>query len=71
MSSRIPPATRRDLIKFSSQRGWVGPRRGGNHEYMIKGNHRQIIPSDNEIPDPFLLRLLKQAGHTRNDWLNR
>lgn len=71
MSRRIPPATRRDLIKFLSQRGWAGPRSGGNHEYMVKGTHRQVIPSDSEIAGPFLLRLLKQAGYTRDDWLNR
>ncbi len=43
----------------------------GNHEYIIKGAHRQVIPSDSEIAGPFLLRLLKQAGYTREEWLNR
>ena len=71
MSRRVPPATRREFIRFLSERGWAGPRRGGNHEYMVKGTHRQVIPSDSEIGGPFLLRLLKQAGYTRNDWLNR
>ena len=71
MSRRVPPATRRELIKFLAERGWAGPRPGGNHEYMIKGTHRQVIPSVSEIAGPFLLRLLKQAGYTRDDWLNR
>lgn len=71
MSQRVPPATRRELIKFLAQRGWIGPLSGGNHEYMIKESHRQVIPSDSEIAGPFLLRLLKQAGYTRDDWLNR
>ena len=38
---------------------------------MIRESHRQVIPSDSEIAGPFLLRLLKQAGYTRDDWLNR
>ncbi len=38
---------------------------------MIKGAHRQVIPNDSEIAGPFLLRLLKQAGYTREEWLNR
>ncbi len=71
MSRRVSPATRRELIKFFSERGWDGPQPGGNHEYMVKGAHRQVIPSDSEIAGPFLLRLLKQAGYTRDDWLNR
>ncbi len=71
MSQRVPPATRRELIKFFAQRGWIGPRPGGNHEFMIKGSHRQVIPSDSEIAGPFLLRLLNQAGYTLEDWLNR
>lgn len=71
MNRRIPPATRRDLIKFLRERGWDGPKRGGNHEYMLRGTHRQVVPSDSENPGPFLLRLLKQAGYTRDDWLNR
>ena len=71
MTSRLPPATRRELIRFLSERGWDGPRPGGSHDYMFKGTHRQVIPSDREIPAPFLLRLLKQADYTRQDWLNR
>ena len=71
MSRRISPATRREFIKFLSDRGWDGPRRGGNHEYMVKAARRQVIPSDSEIAGPFLLRLLKQAGYTRDDWLTR
>lgn len=71
MSRRVSPATRRELIKFLHGRGWAGPRSGGSHKYMVKGTHRQAIPSDSEISGPFLLRLLKQAGYTRDDWLNR
>ena len=54
MSQRVPPTTRRELIKLLTERGWLGPRSGGNHEYMIKGAHRQVIPSDREIAGPFL-----------------
>ena len=43
---------------------------------MIKGSHRQVIhrqviPNSREISGTFLLRLIKQAGYTRDDWLNR
>ena len=71
MSRKVSPASRRELIKFLTERGWGGPQSGGRHEYMVKGAHRQVIPSESEIAGPFLLRLLKQAGYTRDDWLNR
>ena len=71
MTRRVSPTARRELIRFFGERGWTGPHRGGNHEYMVKGSHRQIIPGDREIAGPFLLRILKQAGYTRDDWLNR
>ena len=38
---------------------------------MVKGSRRQVIPNSREIPGPFLLCLIKQAGYTRDDWLNR
>ena len=28
---------------------------------MVKGSRRQVISNSLEIPDPFLLRLIKQA----------
>lgn len=67
MTSRLPPATRRDFIRFLSERGWDGPRPGVNHDFMIKGRHWQAIPSSREIPTP----ILQQAGYTRQDWLGR
>ena len=71
MTSRLGPAKRRELIRFLSERDWDGPYRGGNHEFMVRGAHRQVIPGDREISAPFLLNILQQAGYSRQDWLDR
>ena len=64
------PIKRNDLIAALRRAGFVGPKPGGNHRYMIRGNVRVIIPNPHghDISREFLRRLLKQAGISRDEW---
>ncbi len=52
--------------------GFKGPYQEGKHPYMIKGSIVLTIPNphDQEISQDLLIRLLHQAGVTRDKWLN-
>ena len=51
--------------------GFEGPYAGGSHEFMVCGNRRVILPNPHrrEVGTDLLIRLLRQAGITREDWL--
>jgi len=51
--------------------GFDGPYSGGRHPQMRRGNVTVIIPNphEGEISVGFLMRLLRQAGITREEWL--
>jgi predicted RNA binding protein YcfA (HicA-like mRNA interferase family) len=61
---------RRDLIRVLKQSGFEGPRAGGEHEFMIKGNLRLTLPNlhQGEISKDLPARILKQAGISRQEW---
>ncbi|HEX8729824.1 MAG TPA: type II toxin-antitoxin system HicA family toxin [Ktedonobacterales bacterium] len=67
---KIGPIKRRDVIRYFKRLGFVGPLPGGKHEYMVRGLNRVIIPNPHqgEISQAFLLRLLKEANITREEW---
>ena len=53
------------------QLGFEGPFVGGKHPQMRRGVVTLIIPNPHEgdISVGFLVRLLRQAGVTREEWL--
>ena len=61
---RVGPIKRKDLIAALNRAGFSGPKGGGKHDYMIRGNHSITIPNPHghDISEEFLRRLLKQAG---------
>ena len=61
---------RKDLIRAFKKSGFEGPRAGGKHEFMVKGNLRLTIPNPHqgEIGKDLLSRILKQAGISREEW---
>ena len=69
MTRRLTPISRRDLIKRFRQLGWEGPRPGGKHAFMAKGQHKVRIPNQGETGVDLLKTILKQAGISREDWL--
>ena len=70
---KLPPVSRRKFIQRLRELGFEGPFAGGKHPQMLRGNLTLIIPNEHEgdISPGFLLRLLKQAGVSREDWLNK
>lgn len=64
------PISRRGLIAAFRRLGFDGPYAGGNHEYMVKGTIRIIIPNPHrgDIGREYLARLLRQAEITREEW---
>jgi hypothetical protein len=66
----IGPLSRQKLLQNLRLLGFEGPFAGGNHQYMVKGQLRLYIPNPHQgdIGVPLLLRLLRQAGITREEW---
>ena len=66
----LGPIARRDLIAALRRAGFTGPRPGGSHEFMRKGNMRVPLPNPHrtEISLPFLVRFIHEAGLSRAEW---
>ncbi|HFE66962.1 MAG TPA: type II toxin-antitoxin system HicA family toxin [Chloroflexi bacterium] len=64
------PVKRRKLIQNLRKLGFEGPYSGGNHQFMVKGDLRLVIPNPHkgDISRALLSRILKQAGITREEW---
>lgn len=77
---QLPKVTkRRDLIKRFKELGWSGPHKGvGDHpEYMTKGTRAVKIPNPHskgrgsEVNEWLLKAILRQAGITSDEWLDK
>ena len=68
---KLPPVSRRKFIQRLRQLGFAGPYAGGKHPQMKRGDLTLIIPNEHEsdIGPGFLQRLLRQAGISRDEWL--
>ena len=68
---KLSPVSRRKLIQRLHELGFEGPFAGGKHPQMKRGNLTLIIPNEHEgeIGPGFLIRLLRQAGVSREEWL--
>lgn len=66
------PIKRRDLILNLRKAGFDGPYSGGNHQHMVKGQLRLIIPNPHkgDIAPALLTKILRQAGISRDEWEN-
>ena len=67
---RLAPVSRRELIQRLRQLGFEGPYTGGQHEFMLRGDRRLILPNPHreEISVDLLVRLLRQADVGREEW---
>jgi len=73
MSPPISPTTRVVLIGRLRKFGWEGPRPSKGHDYMVKGQRKVRIPNRHHRKDigvPLLREILKQAGISREEWLD-
>ena len=69
--TRIVPVSRRELIQRLRRLGFEGPFTGGRHEFMVRREVRLVIPNPHrqEISTDLLVRILRQAGVSREEWL--
>lgn len=67
---KLVPVSRGDLIKRLVALGFHGPYPGGRHEFLLRGNRRLIIPNPHrgDVSVDLLIRLLKQANVSRDEW---
>ncbi len=67
---RLSPVSRRELIQRLQKLGFDGPYTGGRHEFMLRAERRLIVPNPHrgDISADLLIRLLRQAGVTRQEW---
>jgi hypothetical protein len=55
------PSKRREFIRRLRQLGFVGPVSGTRHQFMIRGEHRQTLPSNSEYSAPQVSMLIRQV----------
>ena len=67
----LAPITRRALIARLRDLGFEGPFTGGKHEFMVRGQLRLTVPNPHqgEIGKELLIRILRQAGISRDEWV--
>ena len=68
---RLRPVSWQELIRRLRSFGFKGPFSGGRHPYMICGDIVITVPNPHrkEISVDLLVRLLRQADITRDEWL--
>lgn len=66
----LGPIKRKDLIRYLGWLGFEGPYSGGKHQYMVKGDITVRVPNPHQadIGMELLLRILRQAGISRDVW---
>ena len=68
---RLSAVSIRDLLSRLKQLGFEGPYTGGRHEFMVRGSTRLVLPNPHrqDVGVDLLIRILRQAGVTRDEWL--
>jgi predicted RNA binding protein YcfA (HicA-like mRNA interferase family) len=66
----IGPISRKDLVKYLRDLGFEPPRAGGDHQYMKGRGIKVRIPNphNDDIGRGLLVRMLRQAGISREEW---
>ncbi len=66
----LGPIKRKDLIYYLKQLDFEGPYSGGKHQFMIKGNLSITIPNPHkgDIGTDFLVKILRQAKVSKEEW---
>ncbi len=70
---KLAPVSWRELVQRMRELGFEGPYAGGRHPQMRRGELTVIIPNphDAEIGVGLLQRILRQAGISRDEWLEK
>ena len=72
MAHKLTPISWRILVKKLKALGFEGPYHGGKHPYMVRGDVVLTIPNPHRgtIGIDLLVRILKQAGVRKDEWLD-
>ena len=70
---KLGPISLRTFIARMRKSGFAGPYQEGKHPYMIKRTVTLTIPNphEKEISQDLLVRLLRQAGISRAQWMGK
>ncbi|MBK6432123.1 type II toxin-antitoxin system HicA family toxin [Candidatus Amarolinea dominans] len=70
MPGRLVPVSRREFIRRMLRLGFEGPLSSGRHEFLVRADRRLIVPNPHrgDISVDLLVRLLDEAGVTRQEW---
>lgn len=71
--SKLTAVSSNELQKRLKMFGFEGPYAGGKHLYMVKGSLRLTVsnPHKQKIGVDLLIRILRQAGITRAEWIEK
>ena len=66
------PISRKDLIVALRHAGFDGPRRGSDHQLMVKDDIYVKLPNPHrgDISIDLLKKVLRQANISREEWQN-
>lgn len=67
----VGPISRRNLVRFLRELGFVGPQDGGKHQYMEHPDGRRVRipnPHRSDVGTGLLLLLLREAETSREQW---
>ncbi|MFW5730376.1 MAG: type II toxin-antitoxin system HicA family toxin [Desulfonatronovibrionaceae bacterium] len=69
---KLSPVSWKELVRRLSNMGFKGPFRGGKHPYMVRNDLVLTLPNPHrgDIGIDLLNRILKQAGISREEWLD-
>jgi len=70
---KLTPISWAKFVKRMKNFGFDGPYQEGRHPYMIKGDLSITIPNPHgeDFSQDLLSRILRQAGISRRDWLEK
>ena len=66
----LGPIDHKDLVYYLRRFGLTGPRGDGKHQVMYRGKRPLTIPNPHrgQISKGLLMRVLRQAGISREEW---
>ena len=69
--SRLTPISFSEFVRKLKTLEFEGPYSGGKHLYMLKGDLRLTIPNPHKqkIGVDLIMRILRQAGIKREEWI--
>jgi len=69
--ARLGPLSWDELVRRLREIGFEGPYAGGRHPQMRRGELTLVLPNPHagDIGVGLLVRILRQAGVTREEWL--